>query len=130
MTDWSAGMVVVSKANGDTHICIDFRCLNNSVHRERHILPSIEHLFGSNQGGHVFSKLDAKQRLPPNSSSGTALKHLPPSLLLLAHIAIVVYHSGSPRLLKFSKKDDLKYSAQYQVPSARWTTSLSSKPIQ
>ena len=52
-------MVVVPKANGDICICIDFTRLNSSVRRERHLLPSIEHLLGSIQNAQVFSKLDA-----------------------------------------------------------------------
>ena len=41
-TDWCAGMVVVPKQNGKVRICVDLTKLNESVRRERHILPSVE----------------------------------------------------------------------------------------
>ena len=58
-TDWCAGMVIVPKANGSIRICCDFTRLNESVRRERHILPSVDHLLGSIQRAKVFTKLDA-----------------------------------------------------------------------
>lgn len=58
-TDWCAGMVIVPKANGSIRICCDFTRLNESVRRERHILPSVDHLLGSIQCAKVFTKLDA-----------------------------------------------------------------------
>ena len=41
-TEWCAGMVVVSKPNGTVSIYVDLTKLNQSVCRERHILPSVE----------------------------------------------------------------------------------------
>ena len=58
-TDWCAGMVVVPKPNGSLRICGDFTRLNESIRRERHILPSVEHLLASIQGAKFFSKMDA-----------------------------------------------------------------------
>ena len=52
-------MVVVPKANGSIWICGDFTLLNEYIRRERHLLPSIEHLLASIQGAKRFSKLDA-----------------------------------------------------------------------
>ena len=43
-TDWCAGMVVVPKPNGSVRICGDFTRLNKAVKRERHILPTTDHL--------------------------------------------------------------------------------------
>jgi len=43
-TDWCAPMVVVPKQNGKVRICVDFTKLNDCVRRERHILPSVEHI--------------------------------------------------------------------------------------
>ena len=56
-TDWYAGMVDVPKASGDIRVCTDFTCLNNSVHREQHVLPSIKHFLVSIQGANIYSKL-------------------------------------------------------------------------
>ena len=58
-TDWCAGMVVVPKANGDVRICVDLTKLNECVHRERHILPSVELTLAQLGEAKVFSKLDA-----------------------------------------------------------------------
>ena len=41
-TEWCAGMVVVPKPSGKVRICVDLTKLNESVCRERHILPSVE----------------------------------------------------------------------------------------
>ena len=59
LSDWCAGMVIVPKANGSIRICCDYTRLNGSVKRERHILPSVEHLLAIIQCAKVFMKLDA-----------------------------------------------------------------------
>lgn len=47
-TDWCAGMVPVPKPNRDeVRVCVDLTKLNNSVKRERHMLPSVEHTMDS-----------------------------------------------------------------------------------
>ena len=59
-TDWSAGMVPVPKPDAtEVRICMDLTKLNNSVKRERHLLPSVEHSLGQLEGAKIFSKLDA-----------------------------------------------------------------------
>eukprot|EP00117_Sycon_ciliatum_P016581 scpid41840/ scgid0554/ Retrovirus-related Pol polyprotein from transposon opus; Protease; Reverse transcriptase; Endonuclease len=58
-TDWCAGMVVVPKPNGSVRICGDFTRLNKAVKRERHILPTTDHLLARLGDAKVFSKLDA-----------------------------------------------------------------------
>lgn len=58
-TDWCAPMVVVPKQNGKVRICVDFTKLNDCVRRERHILPSVEHILAQVDGGTIFTKLDA-----------------------------------------------------------------------
>ena len=58
-TDWCAGMVVVPKPNGNVRICVDLTKLNECVHRERLILPSVEQILAQLTGAKVFSKLDA-----------------------------------------------------------------------
>ena len=57
-TDRCSGMVVVPKANGDVRISVDLTKLNESVHRECHILPSVELTLGQLGEAKVFSKLD------------------------------------------------------------------------
>ena len=54
-------MVVVSKKAGNVHICVDFTKMNESVCREKFILPSVEHTLGMLAGATVFSKLDANR---------------------------------------------------------------------
>ena len=58
-TDWCAGMVTVPKPGKDeVRICVDLTRLNESVKRERHMLPSVEHTLGQLEGAKVFSKID------------------------------------------------------------------------
>lgn len=57
-TDWCSGMVVVPKQNGKVRICVDLTKLNESVRRERHILPSVEQTLAQIGGAKHFSKLN------------------------------------------------------------------------
>ena len=73
-TEWCAGMVVVPKPNGTVRICVDLTKLNQSVCRERHILPSVEQVLAQIGNAKVFSKLDAnsgKIELAPESAKLT-----------------------------------------------------------
>ena len=72
-TDWCAGMVVVPKGNGKVRICVDLTKLNQSVKRERHVLPSVDQSLAQLGGATVFSKLDANSgfwqvKLAPQSA--------------------------------------------------------------
>lgn len=58
-TDWCAGMVVIPKPNGNVRICVDLTMLNESVCRERHILPAVDDTLAQLKGASFFSKLDA-----------------------------------------------------------------------
>ncbi|XP_062399854.1 uncharacterized protein K02A2.6-like [Sardina pilchardus] len=59
-TEWCCGMVVAPKKNKDeVRICVDMTPLNQSVCREKFILPSVEHTLGMLTGARYFSKLDA-----------------------------------------------------------------------
>ncbi|KAI4879857.1 hypothetical protein NFI96_004001 [Prochilodus magdalenae] len=59
-TDWCTGMVPVPKpGKNEVRICVDLTKLNESVKRERHMLPSVEHTLGQLEGAKVFSKIDA-----------------------------------------------------------------------
>lgn len=57
-TDWCAGTVVVPKKKRDVRICVDFTSLNESVCREKYILPTVEQNFGSLAGAKIFHKLE------------------------------------------------------------------------
>ena len=58
-TPWCSGMVVVSKDNGNVHICVDLTKLNEGVCRERCMLPSVDEILAQLRGAKIFSKLDA-----------------------------------------------------------------------
>ena len=58
-TEWCAGMVVVPKANGKVRICVDLTNLSESILREFHPLPSVDHILAQLSGATMFSKLDA-----------------------------------------------------------------------
>ena len=58
-TPWCAGIVVVSKSDGQIRICVDLTKLNECVYRERYQLPSVEESLSKLRGAKVFSKLDA-----------------------------------------------------------------------
>ena len=58
-TEWCAGMVVVPKRGGKVRICVDLTKLNESVCREKHILPSVEQTLAQIGGAKHFTKLNA-----------------------------------------------------------------------
>ena len=58
-TEWCAGMVVVPKADGRVRICVDLTRLNESVCRERHVLPAVDQTLAQLGEGKMFTKLDA-----------------------------------------------------------------------
>lgn len=58
-TEWCCGMVVAPKKNNEVRICVDMSPVNESVCREKFILPSVEHTLGMLTGAKYFSKLDA-----------------------------------------------------------------------
>ena len=47
---------MVPKHNGKVRICVDLTKLNESVRRERHILPSVEQTLAQIGGSEVFFK--------------------------------------------------------------------------
>lgn len=57
-TEWCTGMVLVPKQNGKVRICVNLTKLNESVCRERHILPSVEQTLAQIGGAKHFTKLD------------------------------------------------------------------------
>ena len=97
-TDWCAGMVVVPKPNSSLHICGDFTQLIESIRRERHLLPSIEHLLASIQGAKFFSSSGSHQ-IPLDKVS----RCLTILSCRLVDIPTVVYPLTYPRLQNTSK---------------------------
>ena len=57
-TEWCVGMIVVPKANGKVRICVDLTKLIESILREYHPLPSVDHILAQLTGATIFSKLD------------------------------------------------------------------------
>ena len=57
---WVNPIVVVPKPNGEVRLCVDMRCANKAIIRERHPIPTIEEVLNDMQEGSVFSKLDLK----------------------------------------------------------------------
>ncbi|XP_039610078.1 uncharacterized protein K02A2.6-like [Polypterus senegalus] len=58
-TDWCAPIVPVLKQNGRVCICVDLKKLNETVKRERYVLPTAEEIIAKLSGATVFSSLDA-----------------------------------------------------------------------
>lgn len=58
-TEWCAGMVPIVKTSGKLRICVDLTHLNESIIRERHILPAVDETLAKLEGARVFTKLDA-----------------------------------------------------------------------
>jgi len=54
-TDWYTGKVVVPKPNGKVLICVDLTKLNQSVKRERHVLPLVEHSLAQMGESKIFT---------------------------------------------------------------------------
>ena len=53
-------VVVVPKPNGDVRLCVDMRCANKAIIRERHPIPTTDEVLKDMQEASVFSKLDLK----------------------------------------------------------------------
>ena len=58
-TPWCAGMVVMPKKSGEIRVCVDLKCLNESVLREVFPLPRVDDILAQLAGAKCFSKLDA-----------------------------------------------------------------------
>ena len=59
-TPWVNPVVVVPKPNGEIRLCVDMRCANAAIIRERHPIPTVDEVLQEMEGGSVFSKLDLK----------------------------------------------------------------------
>lgn len=59
-TSWVSPVVVVPKPDGDVRICVDMRCANQAIIRERQSIPTVEEVLQDLNGGTVFSRVDLK----------------------------------------------------------------------
>eukprot|EP00117_Sycon_ciliatum_P026714 scpid19450/ scgid21866/ Transposon Ty3-I Gag-Pol polyprotein; Gag3-Pol3; Transposon Ty3-2 TYA-TYB polyprotein; Capsid protein; p24; Spacer peptide p3; Nucleocapsid protein p11; Ty3 protease; p16; Spacer peptide J; Reverse transcriptase/ribonuclease H; p55; Integrase p52; Integrase p49 len=59
-TPWVSPLVPVRKSSGALRLCVDYRVLNKSVVRERHLLPTVDEINAQLDGATVFSVLDAE----------------------------------------------------------------------
>ena len=57
---WVSPIVPVRKSNGTSRLCVDYRQLNKSIVRERHVLPTVEEITAQLAGAELFSVLDAE----------------------------------------------------------------------
>ena len=113
-TEWCAGMVVVLKANGKVRICVNLTNLNESILREFHPLPSVDHTLAQLSGASVFSKLDA------NSVYHLSQQNLPLLSLHLGDSASTAYPLEYVQPLNISKSGSHKFWKELMVPFVRW----------
>jgi transposase InsO family protein len=61
-TPWVSPVVIVPKPKNPSEIrmCVDMRCPNTAIVRERHIMPTVHDIQNELNGSNVFSKLDLK----------------------------------------------------------------------
>ena len=88
--EWCAGMVVVPKRGGKVRICVDLTKLNESVCRERHILPSVEQTLEEPSTLPSSMQTRAIGRLnwiPNQPNSRRSLRLLGGSVLIGCHLA-------------------------------------------
>ena len=127
-TEWCAGMVVVPKSNGDVRVCGDFTKLNHSIQRERHILPSVEHLLANIGSATVFSKLDANSGF--HQYHWTKLPSASPrSLHRPVDTAIAAFHLASRQLLSSSKNGCRPFLTAFPASFVSSMTYWSSEPV-
>lgn len=61
-TPWVSPVVLVPKPHDPEHIrmCVDMRCANRAIQRERHVTPTVDDILAALNGSVMFSKLDLK----------------------------------------------------------------------
>lgn len=62
-TPWVSPVVIVPKPKNPekVRVCVDMRCANQAIRRERHITPTVDDIINDLNGATVFSKLDLNQ---------------------------------------------------------------------
>ena len=62
-TSWVSPLVAAPKPkNADAvRLCVDMRCVNKAVLRERHVMPTVDDIISDLNGATTFSKLDLNQ---------------------------------------------------------------------
>ncbi|XP_040067585.1 uncharacterized protein K02A2.6-like [Ixodes scapularis] len=61
-TPWVSPVVIVPKPHNpeDIRLCIDMKCANRAILRERHVCPTIDDVITALNGSTLFTKLDLK----------------------------------------------------------------------
>ena len=59
-TSWVSPVCIVPKPSGEIRLCVDMRCANEAIQRERHPIPTIDEVLLDMNQSTVFSKLDLK----------------------------------------------------------------------
>ena len=60
-TSWVNPIVVVTKSNGKTRLCLDMRQANQAIIREHHVIPKIDDILAELHGAQIFSKIDLRE---------------------------------------------------------------------
>ena len=60
-TPWVSALVPMPKSNNDIRLCVEMRCANKAIQRERFPLLNIDETLEQMNGASVFSKLDLAQ---------------------------------------------------------------------
>ena len=59
-TTWASPVVVAPKPSGEIRLCVDMRCANEAIIRERLPIPTVDEVLEELNGSTVFSKLDLR----------------------------------------------------------------------
>ena len=57
-TPWVSPFVVILKKEGDVRLCVDMHMPNQAIQRERHPMPTVDHLIYKLNCATLFTKLD------------------------------------------------------------------------
>lgn len=88
-SDYASPVVVVKKKDGGSRLCVDYRCLNRKMIKDRFPVPLIEDQLDALQGAKVFSTIDLKN----------GFFHVPVSKESRKYLAFVT-HNGQYTFLK------------------------------